>query len=525
MRSLIVAQASVNGVDKQRGTPLWYAIRDSRASTARLLLAHGALPPMRIKGSGCDGLGNEDLFDMARDRGLTDVHAELRAAVQRREELEAEKKRQAEAAVEMRKQLFRAAEEAKSFDELDAALVRGGNAAASDPASDGLTPLHIVAARTDSVAPSLCERLVRHHGASSSATDACGRTPLFSAARAGADACVAALLDCNAEVDATAANGENALFEAARHGHASCVSLLLARKAPVSRRAEKQRTAVFSATIAGSVLALRLLLQNGGLPDAVDEDGCTCLFFAENCECTGALLELRCDPCVRDQQGRTALFAAIQLRREAPARLMLEAGASAAGPPDNKGQTPLHFAMGAPLVRLLVDARAEVDARDLLEQTPLFAAARAGSLDSARALVALGARGDVVDSNLRTPLFEAALHAPLELVRLLVQEAFADPNAKDRSRKTAGQTIRKVPERQAVADFLARAAAASSALVAGGNNNGGKRRRYRVVFEDAAGDDIGFDTPHYGEAMSQLGRVCPWLQLELCSDAGPPGPG
>lgn len=100
---------------------------------------------------------------------------------------------------------------------------------------------------------------------------------------------------------------------------------------------------------------------------------------------------------------------------------------------DKCGYTPLH--MGAPharIVRVLVDAGAEVDARSCDDKrTPLMSALWEGGTDSVTLLLAAGADVHARNDGGCTPLNFAVLYDHPDVVRTLIN-AGADVNARDK---------------------------------------------------------------------------------------------
>ena len=89
-------------------------------------------------------------------------------------------------------------------------------------------------------------------------------------------------------------------------------------------------------------------------------------------------------------------------------------------------RTPLHTAslMGrTPVVELLIDHGADIEAKDRQGFTPLHMAAKEGHLDTARLLVARGARTDAANSQGAMPIHKAAQHNRLQVLEFLVTEA------------------------------------------------------------------------------------------------------
>lgn len=103
---------------------------------------------------------------------------------------------------------------------------------------------------------------------------------------------------------------------------------------------------------------------------------------------------------------------------------------------DGHAETPLHAAAWAgdlAELRTLIEAGADPDIADSIDETPLFGAAAWGRSDVAAYLLSAGARHDLRETTAGlTPLHWAASHGNLETLRVLV-EAGADPAAQDRS--------------------------------------------------------------------------------------------
>merc|ERR1711920_830402 len=116
-----------------------------------------------------------------------------------------------------------------------------------------------------------------------------------------------------------------------------------------------------------------------------------------------------------------------------------------------------------------LQAKATVNARDVQQSTPLFAAAANGDVSMLRTLIDADADGRARDASGQTALFAAAKQAPLEVVKMLVSQAFVNPAEKDDKGLSAERVAKKArPSPQAgVADYLAkvtRGSIASSSL-------------------------------------------------------------
>ncbi len=118
-------------------------------------------------------------------------------------------------------------------------------------------------------------------------------------------------------------------------------------------------------------------------------------------------------------------------------KLLLDAGASVherlfeenhsilLKPPTSAGNTPLHWAAETgrlDLAKLLLEYRADVNAKNQASQTPLYFAARANQIELARFLSARGAKINARDTSGHTPLYEATLRGHKEMVQWLLEQ-------------------------------------------------------------------------------------------------------
>src|SRR5690606_2314841 len=112
-----------------------------------------------------------------------------------------------------------------------------------------------------------------------------------------------------------------------------------------------------------------------------------------------------------DQSGETALYGAAGSSREVESvRLLLAAGAEPNIRVSHLGQTPLHRAAlhgGPQTVRRLVEAGAEIEARQEEGETALFAAAGRGHAGNVDMLLSLGAAIDAPAASGLTPVLAA----------------------------------------------------------------------------------------------------------------------
>ncbi len=250
---------------------------------------------------------------------------------------------------------------------------------------------------------------------------------LVAAAALGDRGAVQRLLDLGLALDARDAQGCTALIRATGGGHAELATLLLTRGADADARAASGITALGAALNAGRIALVDRLLEHGIAVDQRLVDDATPLMLAAalgRADGVARLLAHRADVLARDAQGNSALHAAAQ-------------SAYASGDPDG--------ARG--LLAQLLDAGAEIDARNQMGQTPLLvllgARVTAHTPPGSRALadlvgllVAAGASLDVQDTRGVGVLHAAAMHGMLDVVRWLIR-AGADARLRDTLGRTA----------------------------------------------------------------------------------------
>ena len=185
--------------------------------------------------------------------------------------------------------------------------------------------------------------------------------------------------------------------------HAACVDVLVDAGADVEACGFDGMTPLHCAVQLGeeqaAVEVTRALLTAGADVNAGDCQEHTALHHAKYVACVDLLLGAGADLEARGVGGQTPLHAAAETADEAAevTRRLLAEGADV-NALDRDGCTPLHFATSAACVDLLVDAEAELEARDRQGRTPIYAVATDAS-GNAEALVRLADCGaDLVNT-------------------------------------------------------------------------------------------------------------------------------
>ena len=134
------------------------------------------------------------------------------------------------------------------------------------------------------------------------------------------------------------------------------------------------------------------------------------------------------------------------------ARAMIAANPELVMARNKLGKTPLHYAVtygAAPMIDLLAEAGADINAADKTGLTPLHVAAMLDRTKEAEALLARGADIAARDSFGDTPLHTAALFGVNGMVKLLVKSG-ADLAAVNNNQLTPLDCARKQRKQQVV---------------------------------------------------------------------------
>ncbi|HEX4793597.1 MAG TPA: ankyrin repeat domain-containing protein [Humisphaera sp.] len=420
--ALIAKGADVNVRDRQGATALMEAAGAGRRSAApflKLLLEHGAAIDAQDQ-QGATAIfraiesGSVELVQLLIDAGakVTDPKLSLASA---------------------RNHGFLLALAASRVDEANSLLDAGADVNFAN--REGRTALMIVA--ENELPIDFAGRLI-DKGATIDAVDANGQTPLmFAADRYNAEL-VELLLKRGAKIDAVDKQGANVLIHACRsrrdyqEEQKPLIGLLLERGADPKSKDAKGVTALMLTAGHGNP-AIVALLEKGAPVDARDGDGNTALLYASRhfitsgCRKAGvALLNKGADINVANDAGQTVLMrAATQFEPEMISYLLeRHANVNARA---NDGRTALIAVIDSPtdysdvepeagrvfslpIVKVLIDAGADVNAADALGSTPLHLAARRGHIKAVELLLEHKADVNAKDKQGRTPLTEAIEH-------------------------------------------------------------------------------------------------------------------
>lgn len=235
----------------------------------------------------------------------------------------------------------------------------------------------------------------------------------------------------------------DALRLAANHGRASIMRILLNMSAVDQDDADKKgHTALMHAARNGHTDVVQLLLDNHADTDAKDvgNSRTACHLAAKHghLDIVRLLISHKSTP---DKNGNHPIALAAEHGFEGVVRFLLQHGAPVPGRDHaaiNSTRTALHLAAYSnhrPCVQLLLDAGADVNARDQYYQTPLCGAAQYGHASVAHLLLTHGAMANLAGDYNQTPLGWAAEKGHADIVQILLDHG-AEVNVVDRGGMT-----------------------------------------------------------------------------------------
>lgn len=273
--------------------------------------------------------------------------------------------------------------------------------------------------------------LLLEHGADPNLSNTSDVLPLHEAARLGSTTMVRVLLVHGADPNRLGRDLEEKteiypLVAATKGGFETMVTILLEHGADPNLSNTSDPPPLHEAARLGSTTMVRVLLEHGADPNALGKQGSrvkrgydydakreTCpLFEAASRGFTSVVsvpLKHGADP--YPTYGSTSpISKAAQLGHEGIVQLVLHAKARDSKIQDEQRQSALRMASAnghRKVVRLLLEAGADINASNWEKRTALLLAAENGQISIARLLLNRGAREDISDNKGRSPIFAA----------------------------------------------------------------------------------------------------------------------
>lgn len=258
-----------------------------------------------------------------------------------------------------------------------------------------------------------------------------GRTPLHFAAKTGQLEDVRRLVQAGADINAADETQETPLHMAVREKHTDVAMALLQAGADIHAANEGGYTALHFAASYGNVNIVRELLKRGANvaakthPEIGEETPLLCALSADEPseDITKLLIAAGADVKTKNtNSGQSSWLYAVGCQSMPIMQMLVDAGADVMAK-DDQQQTALHFAAAGDsteLVQYLLNAGLGVNDQNIAKATPLHYAAEENRTACIELLLANGANVLARDCNGRTPLHYAATHSHVEAFSLLL---------------------------------------------------------------------------------------------------------
>ncbi|CAN7938240.1 unnamed protein product [Ixodes hexagonus] len=289
----------------------------------------------------------------------------------------------------------------------------------------GHTALHLAAMHCGEA---MC-RLLVEHGATLDALAEENRTPLLLAATSDRPSIVAFLLDGGAGLEDSDVHGNTPLLCAVDGGSVDVVRLLLARGANVACSNNRELNVFHVAVLAKNADVLQELLNvhnKETLINAKDSNGDTPLHHAASnafLDIVQLLLRHGANPAAKNVSEETTLHSACRYNYPNVVREIVKRDKRLVRQIDMQWNTPLHAAAHggfSETAGVLVEAGADLEAKNYYECTPLTVACQNGDFDTVAKLLGAGASVNSVDKMKNRPLHIAAQFGRETVVKLLL---------------------------------------------------------------------------------------------------------
>ena len=275
-----------------------------------------------------------------------------------------------------------------------------------------------------------------------------GRSPLLLSISCGNLDVAKVLVKAGAYVSVTDNNGSTCLIRAAVYGHTETVRYLVGLpEVDVHHKANDGSTALLSIArrIGGQnhAVVVEVLIDAGADIEAKNNKGRSPLIESSCCgrlDVVEVLLKAGADVCVADHEGHTCLTLAAHFGHTKTVRYLAAFPEVDMNQRGRRGQTALHMAVHhihADVVEVLIDAGADIEAKDENGRSPLHRASEKGAIAIVQLLIKAGAGVRVTDNNGATCLILAAYCGRIETVRYLVRLPEVDMNQRGSKGRTA----------------------------------------------------------------------------------------
>ena len=282
--------------------------------------------------------------------------------------------------------------------------------------------------------PAVCQVLI-DAGADIETKDDTGRSPLHWACRSGALAVVKLLVKAGAGVRVTDNKGYTCLIRASYHGHTETVRYLVGLpQVDLSNKNNHGCTALHCAADQKHADVVEVLIDAGADIDMKDNMGGTPLHWTCRLgalDVMKLLVKAGAGVGVTDNDGNTCLILAAYSGYTETVRYLVGLPQVDVNNSSNRGFTSLHRAVlrkHSDVVKVLIDAGADVEAMNSKGRTPLRCACTVEHPENVQMLVEAGADVCAVDDNSDRCLSVAARYGHTETVRYLVGLPEVDVN-------------------------------------------------------------------------------------------------
>ncbi|XP_078698733.1 transient receptor potential cation channel subfamily A member 1 homolog isoform X2 [Branchiostoma floridae x Branchiostoma belcheri] len=294
------------------------------------------------------------------------------------------------------------------------------------PRTNFATPLHLacVSGNLDIV------KLLLEHNARSNALNISQEAPIHKAASYNHAHVVKYLLEKGAQIDRREKDNFTPLLLAASEGHVETIQMLLDNNANIAAVDKYDKTALYWAAQEDRLDALQVLLEHPLAMSLLEEsdryDNTPLHISAEKgyLGCVKALLDKGAFIDTKNEEEQMALHLAAKSGRTKVVRELVKRDKTIINGEDENSCTPLHLASIAghtKVVQVLLEAGANIEARNTNGWTPLDCAAAEGWTKTAMALLDDDSPVDPTDKAKTTPLHLASSRGHVEMVELLLK--------------------------------------------------------------------------------------------------------